>query len=161
LFFTNVASTTIPVITAAAAVTRNGTCNIAISNSIVNSGSVYPLVKYGSLAGAGSFVLSSVPSGVTATLTNDTSNMWIALTVAVGNNVNTSPTNITTSVSGKTLTLSWPADHIGWRLQTQTNSLSTGLGTNWVDVPNTSTVNSCTNAINTANGSVFYRMVYP
>gem|GEM_PF-3456748 len=161
LFFTNVASTTIPVITAAAAVTRNGTCNIAISNSVVNSGGVYPLVKYSSLGGAGSFVLASVPSGVTATLTNDTSNLWIALKVSVGNGVNTTPTNITTAVSGNTLTLSWPADHIGWRLQTQTNSLSVDLGTNWVDVPNTATVNSFTNVISPANGSVFYRTVYP
>jgi fibronectin-binding autotransporter adhesin len=161
LFFTNVASTTIPVITAASAVTRNGTCNIAISNSVMNTGGVYPLVKYGSLAGAGSFVLSSVPSGVTATLTNDTSNLWIALAVSVGNGVNTSPTNITSVVNGTSLELSWPADHIGWRLQVQTNSLSTGLGTNWVDVPNTGTVSSYTNVVNPANGSVFYRMVYP
>lgn len=161
LFFTNVASTTIPVITAAGVVTKNGTCNIAISNSVVNSGSVYPLVKYGSLAGAGSFVLSSVPSGVTATLTNDTSNLWIALKVSVGNNVNTNPTNITSVVNGNQLVLSWPADHIGWRLQAQTNSLSTGLGNNWVDVPNTAMVNSYTNVVNAANGSVFYRMVYP
>jgi fibronectin-binding autotransporter adhesin len=160
LFFTNVASTTIPVITVASTVTQNGTCNIAISNSVVNTG-VYPLIKYGSLAGAGSFVLSSVPSGVTATLTNDTSNLWIALNVSVGNNVNTNPTNMTSVINGNQLVLSWPADHIGWRLQAQTNSLSTGLGTNWVDVPNTSTVNSYTNVINAANGSVFYRMVYP
>jgi len=161
LFFTNVASTTVPVMTVATAVTRNGTCNIAISNSLVSTGGVYPLVKYGSLAGAGSFVLSSVPSGVTATLTNDASNLWIALKVSVGNNVNTNPTNITSVVNGNQLILSWPTDHIGWRLQAQTNSLSTGLGTNWVDVPNTGAVNSYTNVINAANGSVFYRMVYP
>ncbi|MDR3459783.1 MAG: autotransporter-associated beta strand repeat-containing protein [Verrucomicrobiae bacterium] len=161
LFLTNVASNNVPVITAAGAVTRNGTCNIAISNSVVSSGKVYPLVKYGSLAGAGNFVLASVPTGVTATLTNDTSNLWIALDVTVGNNVNTNPTNLISVVTGGTLQLSWPTDHTGWRLQAQTNSLSTGLGTNWVDVPNTSTVNSYTNVINAATGSVFYRMVYP
>ena len=33
------------------------------------------------------------------------------------------------------LTLSWPADHTGWRLQAQTNNPTTGLGTNWFDVP--------------------------
>ena len=98
---------------------------------------------------------------MTATLTNDTSNLWIALKVSVGNNVNTNPTNITSVVNGTNLELSWPADHIGWRLQVQTNSLSIGLGTNWVDVPNTGTVSSYTNVVNPANGSVFYRMVYP
>ena len=82
-----------------------------------------------------------------------------SLRVAVA--VPTTPTNITTTVSGGNLILSWPASYIGWRLQVQTNSLTTGLGANWVDVPNSSSVNAVTNAINAANGSVFYRMVYP
>ena len=36
------------------------------------------------------------------------------------------PTNITSSVSSNTLTIAWPADHIGWILQAKTNSLSAG-----------------------------------
>jgi autotransporter-associated beta strand protein len=79
------------------------------------------------------------------------------VTSTIANN----PTNITFSVSGGILVLSWPADHIGWRLQSQTNSLATGLGTNWVDVAGSTTVNSVTNVINPVNGAVFYRMVYP
>src|ERR1035437_6923377 len=75
--------------------------------------------------------------------------------------VATNPTNITSTVSGNVLTLSWPADHIGWRLQTQTNSLSTGLGSGWTDVAGSTTVNSFNVTINPANGTVFYRMVYP
>lgn len=161
LFFTNVSSTSIPIVTVAGGVTNIGPCNIAISNSVVNTGGVYPLVKYGSVVNPGAFVLASVPAGVTATLTNDTSNLWLALAVSVGNKVNTNPTNITSVVNGNQLILSWPTDHTGWRLQVQTNSLSTGLGTNWVDVPNTSTANSYTNVLNPTNGSVFYRMVYP
>jgi hypothetical protein len=43
----------------------------------------------------------------------------------------------------------------------QTNNLATGIRTNWVDVANTATVNAVTNPINSANGAVFYRMVYP
>jgi len=42
--------------------------------------------------------------------------------------VNPTPTSIVATVSGGVLTLSWRADHTGWILQTQTNSLSTGLG---------------------------------
>ena len=75
--------------------------------------------------------------------------------------VATNPTNITSSVSGNVLTLSWPADHIGWRLQTQTNSLSAGLGSGWTDVPGSTSVDSVSVTINPANGTVFYRMVYP
>ena len=82
-------------------------------------------------------------------------------TIQVIPGVNTSPTNITAKVNGSNLEMTWPADHIGWRLQAQTNNLATGLRTNWVDVPNTATVNAGTNPINAANGAVFYRMVYP
>ena len=82
-------------------------------------------------------------------------------TIQVIPGVNTSPTNITAKVNGSNLEMTWPADHIGWRLQAQTNNLATGLRTNWVDVSNTATVNAVTNPINAANGAVFYRMVYP
>ena len=75
--------------------------------------------------------------------------------------VNPNPTNITVQVSGNMLTLSWPADHLGWTLQVQTNSLSTGLGTNWVAIPNSMNVTFTNITINPTNGSVFYRMVYP
>jgi hypothetical protein len=75
--------------------------------------------------------------------------------------VNSNPTNITVAVSGGVLTLSWPADHTGWRLQVQTNSLGSGLGANWWDVAGSATVNSISVTNNPGNGAVFYRMVYP
>jgi 4-phytase/acid phosphatase len=64
------------------------------------------------------------------------------------------PTNITASVSDKTLTIAWPADHIGWILQAQTNGLSTGQ---WFDVPGSDATNAVVIPINPANTSVFYR----
>jgi len=75
--------------------------------------------------------------------------------------VSTTPTNIITSVSGNVLTLSWPSDHLGWKLQVQTNGLNIGLGTNWVTVPGSENVISTNITINPANGSVFYRLTYP
>jgi autotransporter-associated beta strand protein len=82
-------------------------------------------------------------------------------TIAVlGPLVNINPTNIVSSTSGGVLTLSWPADHIGWRLQVQTNSLSVGITTNWFDLAGTSTTNSVNITIST-NGTVFYRLIYP
>jgi 4-phytase/acid phosphatase len=68
------------------------------------------------------------------------------------------PTNITASVSGKTLTIAWPADHIGWILQAQTNGLSTGQ---WFDLPGSSDVNSVAHPIAPANAAVFYRLRQP
>src|ERR1035437_2547420 len=64
------------------------------------------------------------------------------------------PTNITASVNGKTLTIAWPDDHIGWILQAQTNGLSTGQ---WFDLPGSDAVNAVVIPINPANTSVFYR----
>ena len=81
--------------------------------------------------------------------------------LASGFVVNPHSTNIVFSVTGNQLHLSWPADHTGWRLQTETNSLSTGISTNWVDVSGSTNVNQVTIPINLTNGSVFYRMVYP
>ena len=76
--------------------------------------------------------------------------------------VNTTPTNVMFSVSGGTnLVLSWPPDHIGWQLQAQTNSLSVGLGTNWVKMPGSSTTNQVFIPMVSTNGSVFLRMIFP
>jgi hypothetical protein len=86
----------------------------------------------------------------------------IVMKLSVTNTVNINPTNIVFSVTGgNQLTLSWPADHTGWRLQAQTNALSTGLNTNWVNVSGATTTNQVLVPINAANGSVFYRLVYP
>ena len=72
------------------------------------------------------------------------------------------PTNITCSViNGTNLVLNWPAGQ-GWTLQSQTNSLNTGLQTNasaWSTVSPTPTP-PYTNSINPANPSVFYRLKY-
>ena len=75
--------------------------------------------------------------------------------------VATNPTNLICKVVASQLTLSWPADHLGWRLQAQTNNLTHGLGTNWIDVAGTAVTNQFSLPINPANGSVFYRLVYP
>jgi fibronectin type 3 domain-containing protein len=65
-----------------------------------------------------------------------------------------------TSVAGQ-LQLSWPADHTGWRLQSQTNSLATGLGANWATISNSAGTNQITMPVNPANGAVFFRLVRP
>jgi hypothetical protein len=56
---------------------------------------------------------------------------------------------------------SWPLDHIGWRLEAQTNSIDTGLGASWVTVSGSTTTNQIFIPVNIANGSVFFRLAYP
>ena len=85
----------------------------------------------------------------------------IALFGMTAPTVATNPTNLVYQVSAGTLTLSWPGDHTGWRLQAQTNSLAQGLGTNWLDVAGSTVTNQMLIPINATNGSVFYRMTYP
>lgn len=70
--------------------------------------------------------------------------------------INPNPTNIVFSVSGNQLTLSWPSDHTGWTLQSQTNIAST----NWLDVPASASTNQVVFPINTTNTSMFYRLRY-
>jgi hypothetical protein len=92
----------------------------------------------------------------------------IAASYAAGVSVYLPPSTVATNVvpvlfnvSGSNLNLSWPADHLGWTLQVQTNSLNSGLGTNWVPVPGSASTTNVVIPINPANGSVFYRLTYP
>ncbi|HEX7655100.1 MAG TPA: autotransporter-associated beta strand repeat-containing protein, partial [Verrucomicrobiae bacterium] len=125
------------------------------------------------LAGGDTFTLFSGPvSGSFSTVTLPTlasTNLYWTNNLAVNGSisvvapvtVNTSSTNVMATISGNTLTLAWPSDHKGWHLQVQTNGLSGGLGTNWITIPGSDTVTSTNIQINPANGSVFFRMVYP
>jgi autotransporter-associated beta strand protein len=68
----------------------------------------------------------------------------------------TGPATLTNSVSGTTLTLSWPAGQ-GWRLQMQTNGLTSP---NWQYITDGS-ISSTNIPLNPNNPTVFYRLVYP
>jgi polygalacturonase len=61
---------------------------------------------------------------------------------------------------GQQLQLTWPATHTGWTLQIQTNSLSKGLGTDWVNVPDSETTNRVLVPIVPTHGSVFLRLIF-
>lgn len=56
---------------------------------------------------------------------------------------------------------SWPSAYAGWILQAQTNTLQVGIGTNWVTVPGSDSVNQMSIPIDPANESVFFRLVSP
>jgi autotransporter-associated beta strand protein len=74
--------------------------------------------------------------------------------------IDTNPTNITYSVSGGEITITWPESHTGWTLQSQTNALNVGISTNWTDLGYENT-NSATLPIDPANPTVFYRITLP
>lgn len=124
---------------------------------------------------------AEVASGVTNTTAPNVANLSVAgsslssgslelvLTNAIGTNITiipltspfpTSGAPITYGVTNGVLYLSWPANYTGAQLQAQTNSLTTGIGTNWVNInpngPSTAT-NMVAIPINTTNGAVFFR----
>jgi fibronectin type 3 domain-containing protein len=73
----------------------------------------------------------------------------------------TTPVSLSMSLSGGALNFYWLSDHLGWRLQIQTNSLNAGLGTNWVDVSGSSLTNDVALPVDATKGSVFYRLIFP
>jgi len=75
--------------------------------------------------------------------------------------VSTTPVTMTSSWTGTALNLSWPVDHLGWRLQVQTNSLAVGLSGNWLSVSDSTATNQMTFTLSPDAGCVFYRLVYP
>jgi hypothetical protein len=73
----------------------------------------------------------------------------------------TNPTNLTFSAGGGNLNLSWPADHLGWILQSQTNSRAIGLTSGWIDIPGTASVTSTNLPVSITDPTVFYRLRIP
>lgn len=72
--------------------------------------------------------------------------------------VNTNPTNILFSNSGGQLTLSWPADHIGWQLQSNCVGLTATAA--WFTIVGSATTNQMTFTHDASKTNVFYRMLY-
>jgi fibronectin type 3 domain-containing protein len=76
--------------------------------------------------------------------------------------VSHAPVTFTTTLNNGQLEFSWPPTHLGWRLETQTNSLATGLGTNWFNVPDSANTNWMLLPLSSdAPVSVFFRLIYP
>ena len=144
----------------AGSVTLHGTTTVIISGTNrLAAGNNYPLLGYGSLPGGGSFALS-LPLNVSATLTNDTSNQWIALNVSsVGAPaVNPNPPQLQVSVSGSTLSLAWPTNQ-GWTLLT--NSVGLTATNQWFPYPGSTSLTNANITLDPTKTNVFFRMAYP
>ena len=140
-------------------ITYGGTLKLDLSGSPLASTDSFVLFSASTYSGAFTNIVPATPG---AGLTWNTNNLIVNGTLSVqGGGIATNPTNITATVSGSSLVLSWPADHLGWILQAQTNSLTSGLGTNWVDVSSSASVSAVTNTIVPANPTVFYRLRLP
>jgi hypothetical protein len=104
----------------------------------------------------------AVTGGNTLTITGLgltwTNNLAVDGSISAGpavSTIATNPTNMTFSVSGTNLTINWPADHQGWYLQMNTNSLSSNT---WTDVASSNTGTNSVIPIDPAKRNVFFRM---
>jgi PA14 domain/Fibronectin type III domain len=75
--------------------------------------------------------------------------------------VSTTPPQLGFGINSGSMQFTWPSDHLGWRLEMQTNSIGAGLGTNWVTVSGSAVTNQVFVPVGPENGSVFFRLVYP
>jgi autotransporter-associated beta strand protein len=134
--------------------------NITSDANVLTTSDTFPLFSVtGSKSGNFAGIAGSPGTGLAYSF-NPASGVLSIITQTYANN----PTNITARVSGSTLTLTWPADHIGWILQAQTNGLSAGLTVPagaWFDVAGSSSNNTNNIPINAANPTVFYRLRHP
>jgi hypothetical protein len=145
----------------AGSLTTGGTVSLGVMGSALSVGE-FPLISYtGSIAGSGysAFTLASLPASVSGYLSNDTANASVDLVITNAPVViNPNPTNIVVSLSGQQLTLTWPANHTGWLLQSNSVSL---LSNAWVTVTGSSGTNQVTFPVDTTKTAVYYRLMYP
>jgi autotransporter-associated beta strand protein len=134
-----------------------GTLTVTSTGDALQTGDSFRLFNAASYAGA--FAVTNLPALSSGLGWSNSLAANGSLTVVT--TVSLVPTNLVWGVSAAGLTLSWPPDHTGWRLQAQTNPLDGGLNTNWADVSGGSLTNNVTFPMDPATGSVFYRLVYP
>ena len=138
-----------------------GTTGYNVRQSTINGG---PYQLVGSNVGSPNFISPGLSNGVmyyyTIGATNNAGEGVASAQVSARPTSSTVPQLGSAYNSGQ-ITLNWPSDHTGWRLETQTNSLATGLSNNWVTVPGSTETNQLFNPGGSSGGSVFFRLAHP
>jgi hypothetical protein len=139
------------------ALTLGGTLTVTNADALpLVSGDRFQLFSAASYTG--NFAATNLPSlalgqGWLWTPTNGT--------LSVVTLVNVTPPTLTAVLTGTSLSLSWPEDHLGWFVQVQTNALAAGVGTNWVKLLGSDTVTVTNLPLGATNPAVFFRLTYP
>jgi autotransporter-associated beta strand protein len=81
------------------------------------------------------------------------------LDLVVASTIATNPTNISYTVSGGVLTLSWPGNHLGWIAQS--NAVNIASSNFWFDIVGSQSATNLVILINPADTNMFYRLRYP
>jgi hypothetical protein len=75
--------------------------------------------------------------------------------------ISSAPVPLGFAFNGNQLQFSWPLDHLGWRLEAQTNSTGAGLGPDWSTVSGSDQTNRIFIPLDANHGSAFFRLAYP
>jgi hypothetical protein len=80
-------------------------------------------------------------------------------TLSITSSIALTPTNIAANVSGNSLQLDWPSDHIGWRVET--NAAGLDSTNDWFTLPGSSATNLVVLPVSSSSSNVFFRLVFP
>ena len=134
------------------AVTYGGVLNI-VTNGTFAIGQKFTLFTGPGATNAGSFasIAGSPGTGKVFSFTNG------VLSVVTG--IASNPTNITATVNGGVLTLTWPQDHLGWLVQS--NSVDLAVPADWHDISSTAAATTYSIPMSLTQTNVFYRLRHP
>ena len=145
------------------ATSADGTAALALS---FNTGSAYGIPLTNGVASVTNTMSLAAPANVLAVqvVSQDLSQTNV-YTVNVLLQPSQTVPKLTNSVSGNSLVLAWPADHLGYRLLVQTNNPNKGVSGNindWGTVAGSQSITATNLAIiKTGVTNVYYKLIYP
>lgn len=110
---------------------------------------------------SGTYMATDLWSGTNSSITGTNWNVNLGARQAkLFRLIATQPTStkLSAALNGTQLTLNWPADHTGWRLQTHASTLA---ASGWSDVIGARQTNTWIVSINDAGPSMFFRLAWP
>jgi autotransporter-associated beta strand protein len=124
-----------------------GTVTFTSTATTASTPGSYPIDGSGLTANFGNYIFAQAPGNATAlTITVNTNPVTLSI----------DRTGVSAVFAPNSVIVSWPSDHLGWRLQVQTNSFVSGI---WTDVAGSTTTNQVVLTPNAHTG--VYRLVYP
>ncbi|TAL04376.1 MAG: hypothetical protein EPO07_05185 [Verrucomicrobia bacterium] len=163
------------------ALTMAGSVYVSLNRSLAQSNTVVAVGTSASASAGSSLIVSNlgpalvagdkfqlftqpVANGNLMTITSP-AGVTLANTLSVDGSIRvvaTNPTNITSTVSGSEITLSWPDDHTGWTLQS--NVVSVVASNSWFELPpgnGSRATNAAVITIDPNQANVFFRLKLP
>ena len=128
-----------------------------LSTTALAPGDSFTVFSPGTHSGNFNNIVGSPGTGLAYSFDPATSKLSV-----VTSTIATNPTNITFSVSGGSLTMTWPSDHTGWTLQS--NAVNIAVPGDWFDYPASTgsrDVNQVTIPVSGTSSNVFFRLKYP